>query len=126
MFCGQMVYEASAGVIKYLIVFIFSQEVSTMSWSNDVVAVLRGVEKVRHALVTHQQKELIRLWKNSSLRTTAGNAGIKFEEQISSVLTKQRSAMVIDFLTFESRVLMHMERLCQICILQGEVGCIFP
>ena len=57
-----------------------------MSWSNDLAIIFRGLDKVTRAVATQQQQDVQRLWRNSSMRTAAQNAGVRVEEKLSDVV----------------------------------------
>ena len=61
-----------------------------MSRSADLVALLRGLDKVRQALVVTQQGEMSRAWQNSSVRAAVQGVGLKAEERISDAVLKVR------------------------------------
>ena len=60
-----------------------------MARSSDLAGIIRGLEKVLQSLAEHQQKELSRIWVNSSLRSALQDAGTKTEERISDFIVKQ-------------------------------------
>ena len=59
-----------------------------MSWQSDLLALLKGLEKVGQSLAKHQQKEVARQWRNSSIRTAVQSTSTKMEEAVSDVITK--------------------------------------
>lgn len=65
-----------------------------MAWQRDLVAVVRGFEKVAQALGKHQEKELSRHWRNSSMRTAFKGAGVRTEEKFSNAIIKQENVVV--------------------------------
>ncbi len=67
-----------------------------MSWSSDLAGMLRGLERVRHAMILQQRTQLRRMWKNSSVREAFQDVGVQTEECISSGLTKQTAFQVFN------------------------------
>ena len=65
-----------------------------MSWSRDLAAVLRGLEKVAQAAAVHQQQEFARVWANSSIRSAVKGVGNKAEEVLSDTVLKQDKVIV--------------------------------
>lgn len=62
-----------------------------MAKGRDIVGMLRGLEKVVQSLVEHQQKEVSRLWRNSSVRSALQDAETQAEEKFSDILVSQDS-----------------------------------
>ena len=60
-----------------------------MAWQRDLVAVLRGLDKISRAVAQHQQSEVARQWKNSTVRTAVQGGASKLEEKVSDALLKQ-------------------------------------
>ena len=56
-------------------------------WS-DATGMLRGLQLVGRASANHQQKELGRIWKNSSVKEGLEKVGVRTEEKFSECLTK--------------------------------------
>ena len=66
-----------------------------MSRSADLLAVIRGLQKVSRALVNYQEKEIARRWANSSLRTTVDKAGSRTEDLISDAIVNRAKIKVL-------------------------------
>ncbi len=65
-----------------------------MSRSAEVMAFVRGLEKVARAMATHQEKEIARKWANSSVKVMTDQAFTKAEERVSDAVVKQESVQV--------------------------------
>lgn len=71
-----------------------------MSWLTDLTAVLRGVERVNEALLSHQRKEIQKFWKNSSLRSASLNVCQTIEDKISDFMVQDTDGQVIQTIYF--------------------------
>ena len=65
-----------------------------MSRINDLMAVMRGLEQITRALIAHQQGELARAWRNSSVRSATQEAFTKVEDAVSDSMTQPENLPV--------------------------------
>ncbi len=57
--------------------------------SSDLIAMLRGLEQVTQAILSHQQKVASRRWANSSLRSVTENINTQVEDVVSDAIVQQ-------------------------------------
>lgn len=68
-----------------------------MSRYSDMVAVVRGLEAVVRALTAHQQAEMTRIWRNSSVRSAVETASTRVEDAVSDSLTGPQNLPVSSY-----------------------------
>ena len=60
-----------------------------MSWWTDISVIARAIGRVNVALFQHQQQELQRFWRNSSIKLAAQDICNTCEDKLSDTIMKQ-------------------------------------